>query len=349
MRRLPLQVLFTIFKEISKHIPTITWLDILRVREYYPGSPEEMIKILYSLYVYPADCCPDCHLNYTLYSAPAGCRKCALAQPPATCVPFNGYRAAYHPPVAGARYQHSAAVAVDHLPFANGHYHHHVPTAKLIDYEDTLDGYPPPTLSASRRHVPASVERWNWMNDCGPSSSYRYHESRYVPSSSSESVSYDEESVRTRLPRPSLERGGTASGAGVNDSHSSSRKRDQSSCSESSHRARSASDEKTETAPSNSNAVAAPSASSEPESDAKSACIGEETSSTFTWECRNCTFYNPLRNNVCEMCGKSRNASEEASLVSGGKQCKFCTLVNQREATKCEACDNSLENSPTYV
>lgn len=341
-------MLFTIFKDVSKHIPMLTWLDVLRVRELYVGPPDEMINILCSLFLCQTDCV-DCHFHR--YQAPPRCRKCALAQS-APCVPLNGYRtSAYQPSVASVRHHYPAPVP-DHLPFANGHYHHHVPTAKLIDYEDSLDGYP--TLSSGRRHVPASVERWNWTNDCVPSSSrHQTADYRYPPSSSSDSVSYEEENVR-RAPRPSAERAASSNVAtgrttvaattGSNGSHGSWRKREPSTSSESSHRQWPVPSE--ETLPAKSKAAI--SAPTEPQPVVESASPGEPIS-TLTWDCGKCTFRNPLAKTVCEMCGKSRNASEEASLVSGGKQCKFCTLVNQREATKCEACDNSLENSPTYV
>lgn len=68
-----------------------------------------------------------------------------------------------------------------------------------------------------------------------------------------------------------------------------------------------------------------------------------------TWACPYCTYNNAKTSDVCKMCSKSRNVTEEAPLESGGKHCSRCTLVNKKEAMKCEACQESLKNSPTYV
>lgn len=68
------------------------------------------------------------------------------------------------------------------------------------------------------------------------------------------------------------------------------------------------------------------------------------------WDCVACTYHNTGSQDVCEMCGKSRNRGGESKpLASGGRQCPQCTLVNEKGVTTCDACGHSLKDSPTYI
>eukprot|EP00095_Tigriopus_kingsejongensis_P011905 maker-scaffold111_size354240-snap-gene-2.28 protein:Tk11905 transcript:maker-scaffold111_size354240-snap-gene-2.28-mRNA-1 annotation:"protein tamozhennic" len=72
------------------------------------------------------------------------------------------------------------------------------------------------------------------------------------------------------------------------------------------------------------------------------------------WQCYACTYSNPLKVEVCEMCGKSRNSPDLMSTshaTSPGDSstdqeetvaCQKCTLLNDRKLKVCEACGASL-------
>nr|CAD7454700.1 unnamed protein product [Timema tahoe] len=75
-----------------------------------------------------------------------------------------------------------------------------------------------------------------------------------------------------------------------------------------------------------------------------------KTGGADKWECMACTYLNVPSQEVCEMCGKSRNQGPEIRpLASGGRECPKCTLVNEKGVGICEACGTSLKDSPTYI
>ena len=68
------------------------------------------------------------------------------------------------------------------------------------------------------------------------------------------------------------------------------------------------------------------------------------------WECITCTYLNPSKRDICEMCYKSKErGSELKPQPSGGQECPKCTLVNEPGLSYCAACSASLKDSPTYI
>lgn len=67
------------------------------------------------------------------------------------------------------------------------------------------------------------------------------------------------------------------------------------------------------------------------------------------WQCKTCTFLNDPKNDICDICCKSKAVTSEPTMEIGGAECPKCTLVNPKHLKACEACGENLENSPTYI
>lgn len=335
------QVLFNIYKEVSKHLPMCKWTDILAYREVFVCSVDQAIRGLLSAHQYSGECCPDCVYPYPSYQTEC-CRKCRVEVP---CLHANGYRN-YYP--------NNVPYHAEPLPYMNGHCNH-VPTAKLIDIDDSLDGF-----SAYRK-----PDHWNYASD-----HHRKYGDHCISSESNFSLEEDgyrrERLLEDRKDRSSrkapseLDRKSSSSklncisdsfsnlklnsdSAAIQDTVDSSRRRTESG--KSKHIFDMPKRKPAESRARKHSSGSSSSKSAEDKLKNNSACDLESP----TWACSKCTYYNSTTRDVCEMCSKSKHIGDEIPLISGGKHCRRCTLVNKKEAKKCEACDLNLEGSPTYV
>ncbi|XP_065221008.1 uncharacterized protein tamo [Planococcus citri] len=322
------QVLFSIFSEVSKYLPRYTYYDILTFREMYVCSVESAIRCILSSQCTPMNYCTECVYPYPVYASNC-CRKCYNP----TCMPTNGYRNYYS---SNVPYRSS-----EQLPYTNGDCNY-VPTDKLIDLDDPSD-----TCSYKSNH-------WNSDN------THKYGD-RYLSTDSN--LSYGDDTLK-RLDKVSEDRTQYRKSMEylIKPENDRSRKLSKSNNVEDSFSTLNLNtptepgipyDEVDSTYVSDRKKIngdpSRPRSRSKKSSSKVSSKKYSRNSDMFPWSCSSCTFSNTKLLDICEMCGKSKNFTNDTPLISGGKECQRCTLVNDKNVKKCAACEQDLSGCCHYV
>lgn len=294
----------------------------------YVCSVESAIRCILSSQCTPVNYCTECVYPYPVYSSNC-CRKCYNP----TCMPTNSFRNYYS---SNVPYRSS-----EQLPYTNGDCNH-VPTDKLIDLDD-------PTDTSSYKS-----NNWNIDNFC------KYGD-RYLSTDSN--LSYEDERLKKRdkvnddraphrksmeyLAKPENDRSRKVSKSNnVLDSFSQLNLRSPSEPGISPHEVDSVSINDRKKINSD---QSRPRSRSKRNSGSKVTKKYSMNSDQFPWNCSSCTFSNTKLLDICEMCGKSKNFTNDTPLISGGKECQRCTLVNEKNVKKCAACEQDLSGCCHYV